>query len=84
MRSMLSSQRIELQLNQPPPESTDMKHLHCLLARLRSDDRGSVFVEYLLLLTIVGIGVIVGLSSVRLALIDELQELASAIDAITI
>ena len=66
-----------------------MKQLVCrglrrLCCRLGSDERGSVFVEYLLLLTIVGIGVIVGLSSVRSALIVELQELASAIDAITI
>ena len=44
--------------------------------------RGSIFVEYLLLLTIVGIGVLVGLAVVRTALIDELQELAAAIDAI--
>lgn len=61
-----------------------MKRLFLMLSRLRSEERGAVFVEYLLLLTIVGIGVIVGLSSVRLALIVELQELASAIDAITI
>lgn len=45
--------------------------------------RGSVFVEYLLLLTIVGIGVIVGLASVREALINELNDLAAAISALT-
>ena len=44
--------------------------------------RGSVFVEYLLLLTIVGIGVIVGLVSVRKALVNELIDLANAINAI--
>ncbi len=44
--------------------------------------RGSVFVEYLLLLTIVGIGVIVGLVSVRGALVNELMDLANAINAI--
>ncbi|WP_166829202.1 hypothetical protein [Thalassoroseus pseudoceratinae] len=46
--------------------------------------RGSVFVEYLLLLTIVGIGVIVGLVAVREALVAELIDLADAISAITI
>jgi hypothetical protein len=45
--------------------------------------RGSVFVEYLLLVTIVGIGVIVGLAEVRDALVNELLELADAINAIT-
>ena len=45
--------------------------------------RGSVFVEYILLVTIVGIGVIVGLASVREALVNELVELANAINAIT-
>jgi hypothetical protein len=45
--------------------------------------RGSVFVEYLLLLTIVGIGVIVGLTEVRDALVEEMLELAAAISALT-
>jgi pilus assembly protein Flp/PilA len=45
--------------------------------------RGSVFVEYLLLVTIVGIGVIVGLAEVRDALVNELLDLAEAINAIT-
>lgn len=40
---------------------------------------GAVFVEYLLLLTIVGIGAIAGLAAVRGALINELIELAQAI-----
>lgn len=44
--------------------------------------RGSVFVEYLLLATLVGIGVIAGLGTVRLALLNELQDLANAINAI--
>lgn len=43
---------------------------------------GGVFVEYLLLMTIVGIGVIAGLATVRGALLNELLELASAIAAI--
>jgi Flp pilus assembly pilin Flp len=53
------------------------------LARLRKDVEGSVFVEYLLLLTLVGIGVIAGLAAVRSALINELLDLANAINAIS-
>lgn len=45
--------------------------------------RGVVFVEYLLLLTIVGLGAIVGLACIRQALFDELVQLAAAITAIT-
>ena len=48
-----------------------------------SKRRGSVFVEYLLLVTIVGIGIIVGLVEVREALVSELTDLANAINAIT-
>ena len=48
-----------------------------------SKRRGSVFVEYLLLVTIIGIGVIVGLVAVRKALVEELLDLAAAIIAIT-
>ena len=44
--------------------------------------RGTIFVEYLLLVTLVGIGVIVGLATVRMALINELNDLAQAINAI--
>lgn len=44
--------------------------------------KGSVFVEYLLLVTLVGIGVIVGLATLRGALVSELQDLADAINAI--
>lgn len=44
--------------------------------------RGSVFVEYILLVTIVGIGIIVGLACLREALVNELLELADAINAI--
>lgn len=50
--------------------------------RLKSARRGSVFVEYILLVTIVGIGVVVGLALVRVALVNELQDLADAINAI--
>ena len=49
---------------------------------LRRKHRGVVTIEYLLLLTLVGIGVIVGLSILREALIDELNDLAAAINAI--
>lgn len=52
------------------------------LRQLREEVEGSVFVEYLLLLTLVGIGVIVGLAAVRVALINELLDLANAINAI--
>ena len=47
------------------------------------DRRGGVFVEYILLLTIVGIGVIVALATLKDALIVELNELADAIKAIS-
>lgn len=52
------------------------------LWRLRRDTRGSVFIEYLLLCTIVGIGVIVGLATLKEALIAELTDLAEAIGEI--
>ena len=51
-------------------------------SRPASARRGSVFVEYILLVTIVGIGVVVGLALVRVALVNELQDLANAIAAI--
>ena len=53
------------------------------LSRFRKDKRGEVFVEYILLLTIVGIGVIVGLAVLKDSLLNELSELADAILAIT-
>lgn len=56
-----------------------MRYLLTWINRLRKDTRGEVFVEYILLLTIVGIGVIVGLAVLRSALINELAELADAI-----
>ena len=45
--------------------------------------RGAVFVEYLLLLTLIGIGVICGLAVLKDALIHELNDLATAITNIT-
>ncbi|MCR9119949.1 MAG: hypothetical protein NXI22_23680 [bacterium] len=56
-----------------------IQNLRCLFR----DKSGGVFVEYLLLLTVVGIGAIAGLAVVRGALIGELFDLAAAIDAIT-
>lgn len=47
--------------------------------RLKRDTRGGVFVEYLLLCTLVGIGVICGLAALKGALIAELNDLALAI-----
>lgn len=49
----------------------------------RNRRKGSVIVEYLLLCTIVGIGVLVGLAAVRAALVTELQDIASAIEGIS-
>lgn len=59
-----------------------MRALLRVLRTFKRDENGSVFVEYLLLLTIVGIGVIAGLATVRGALLNELVELAKAIAAI--
>ena len=44
--------------------------------------RGSVFVEYVLLVTLVGLGTLVGVAVLRNALITELTQLANAIAAI--
>lgn len=46
--------------------------------------KGSIFVEYILLITIVGLGVIVGLATIRGALVNELIDLANAINAINV
>jgi len=56
-----------------------MRKLKTLLRRLSVEISGAVFVEYLLLLTLVGIGVIAGLATVRTALLNELNDLAQAI-----
>lgn len=57
--------------------------LAALTRRFLRDDRATILVEYLLLLTIVGIGCIAGLATIRGALLNELIELAEAIQAIT-
>ena len=59
-----------------------IKMMKKTIAKKQEDRRGSIFVEYLLLLTIVGIGVLVGLACVRIALVNELLDLANAINAI--
>ncbi len=59
-----------------------MKRMANILRKLARETDGAVFVEYLLLLTIVGIGAIAGLAAVRGALINELIELADAIVAL--
>ena len=56
-----------------------MRRLKTMLRRLHTQVDGGVFVEYLLLVTIVGIGVIAGLAAVRVALLNELNDLAQAI-----
>jgi len=56
-----------------------MKWLMTNVRNLHRNCDGSVFVEYLLLLTIVGIGVIAGLATIRGSLLNELLELAQAI-----
>lgn len=52
--------------------------------RASNRKKGSIFVEYILLVTIVGIGVIVGLATIRSALVNELIDLANAINAINV
>ena len=59
-----------------------MKHLFLLASTLWRNESGSVFVEYILLLTLVGLGGIVGLAVVRDALMNELTQLAQAISNI--
>lgn len=56
-----------------------MSRLLSLVQRALRPRKGSIFVEYLLLLTIVGIGVIVGLATLRDALNSELNDLAQAV-----
>jgi pilus assembly protein Flp/PilA len=66
--------------------TTTVKTMNWIVAktsRLGRKRNGSIFVEYLLLLTLVGIGVICGLAAVRSALIQELMELADAIRSIS-
>jgi len=50
-----------------------------LFSKLWNDDAGIVALEYLLVATIIGLGLVVGLSSLSAALNVELTELANAI-----
>ena len=59
-----------------------MKRFLLVARRLWRNEAGSVFVEYILLLTLVGLGGIVGLAVLRDALINELTQLAQAISNI--
>lgn len=59
-----------------------MRRFLRLLQKLRDQVHGAVFTEYLLLVTLVGIGVIAGIATLRVALLNELSELAAAIAAI--
>ncbi len=52
-------------------------------ARRRRPAKGAVFAEYLVLLTVVGIGVVAGIAAVRLALITEIGDLFTAIANVT-
>jgi len=49
---------------------------------LRQQRRGVVTAEYLLLVTLIGIGVLVGLAALRNAIVAELQDCADAVQAI--
>jgi Flp pilus assembly pilin Flp len=53
-----------------------------LMQQLWQDDAGIVALEYLLVATIVGLGLVVGLSNLEIALDNELTELANAITAL--
>jgi Flp pilus assembly pilin Flp len=59
-----------------------MRRLLQICRKLRDQVHGAVFTEYLLLVTLVGIGVIAGIATLRVALLNELSELAGAIAAI--
>lgn len=53
-----------------------------LFVKLWNDDAGIVALEYILLATIVGLGLVVGMSNLEIALDNELTELANAITAL--
>jgi Flp pilus assembly pilin Flp len=50
-----------------------------VFARLWKDEDGIVALEYLLVATIIGLGLIAGITAVRQAIVTELVELAAAI-----
>jgi Flp pilus assembly pilin Flp len=53
-----------------------------MMQQLWQDDTGIVALEYLLVATIVGLGLVVGLSALEIALDNELTELANAVTAL--
>ena len=53
-----------------------------LMKQLWQDDAGIVALEYLLVATIIGLGLVVGLSNLEIALDTELTELGNAILAL--
>ena len=53
-----------------------------MIKKFWNDDAGIVALEYLLVATIIGLGLVVGLQAVSRALSTELVELADAINAI--
>jgi Flp pilus assembly pilin Flp len=54
-----------------------------MIAKLWADDAGIVAMEYLFVATIVGLGLVVGLSNLEAALNSELTELANAIGGLS-
>jgi Flp pilus assembly pilin Flp len=57
--------------------------MHRLLLKLWKDDAGIVALEYLLVATIVGLGLVVGLAALESSLNVELTELGNAIMALS-
>jgi hypothetical protein len=57
------------------------RRIHAFVAQLSTDDRGSIDVaSYLLMVTLLGIGVVVGLSSVRDGIVQGLGDVAMALE----
>ena len=54
------------------------------ILRLRHNRRGVLTLEWILLITVVVIGIIAGLGAVRDAILEELKDLADAIAALNV
>ena len=61
-----------------------MKWFKKLPSRKRSRRRGGLTMEWMLLMTVLVIGIIGGLGAVRNAIISELQDLADAISNLNV
>jgi Flp pilus assembly pilin Flp len=61
-----------------------MNNLHKEKASHRPQRRGVVTAEYLLLVTLIGIGVLVGLATLRNAIVAELTDCATAVSKIIV